>query len=149
MWQIWLIAAGVFFIAEIITLGFLMFWLGVGALLAMVVSFFIDNIIIQATVFVISSAILILGTKPFVDKFVNNKKSVKTNVYSMLGQEGLVTQDINLIKATGQVNVNGEIWSATCKGTTTIPQGTAVKVLKVRGVKLLVEPIKEKSTVTN
>lgn len=149
MWQFWLIASGIFFIAEIITLGFLVFWLGVGALLAMVVSFFIDNLIIQATVFVVSSAILILATKPFVDKFINNKKSVKTNVYSLIDQEGLVTQDINLIEATGQVNVNGEVWSATCKGNSTIPQGTTVKVLKVNGVKLLVEPIKEKSTVAN
>ena len=55
MWQIWLIIAGVCLIAEIITVGFLIFWLAIGALLAMVVSFFTDNIIIQTAVFVISS----------------------------------------------------------------------------------------------
>ena len=32
MWAIWLIAAGVFFIAEIATTGFLIFWLGLGSL---------------------------------------------------------------------------------------------------------------------
>ena len=37
MWQIWLIASGVFFILEIFTVGFLLFWLGVAALLATVV----------------------------------------------------------------------------------------------------------------
>ena len=55
MWQIWLIASGIFFICEIITVGFLVFWLGVGALIAMLVSFFTSNIIIQMSVFVVSS----------------------------------------------------------------------------------------------
>ena len=55
MWQFWLIAAGIFFIGEIITTGFLIFWLGIGSLLAMIVSFLTDNIIIQTAVFVVSS----------------------------------------------------------------------------------------------
>ena len=66
MWIFWLIAAGIFFIIEIATVGFLIFWLGIGALLAMITSLFTDNIIIQTAVFVISSAVLIPLTKPFV-----------------------------------------------------------------------------------
>ena len=49
MWLIWLIAAGVFFIGEIATTGFLIFWLGIASVLAMIVSIFTDNIIIQTT----------------------------------------------------------------------------------------------------
>ena len=71
MWQFWLIIAGIFFIGEIITVGFLVFWLAVGALLAMITSFFIPNIIVQTAVFVISSTILIFATKPFVKRFVD------------------------------------------------------------------------------
>ena len=52
MWQIWLIISGVCFIVEIITVGFLIFWLAIGALFAMLVSFFTDNIVIQTAVFV-------------------------------------------------------------------------------------------------
>ena len=47
MWSLWLIAAGVFFIIEIATTGFLLFWLGVGALLAMATSFITDSIFIN------------------------------------------------------------------------------------------------------
>lgn len=36
MWQFWLILAGLFLILEIITVGFLVFWFSVGALVAMV-----------------------------------------------------------------------------------------------------------------
>ena len=83
MWQIWLIIAGLFFIGEIITVGFLIFWFGIGALIAMTVSFFTANIIIQTTVFVISSAILLFATKPFVKKFVDVKPT-NTNAFSIL-----------------------------------------------------------------
>ena len=47
MWQIWLIIAGICLIIEIMTVGFLIFWFAIGALLAMVTSLFTDNIIIQ------------------------------------------------------------------------------------------------------
>lgn len=143
MWQFWLIAAGVFFIAEIATMGFLVFWLGVGSLFAMIVSFFTDNLVVQTAVFVISSIILLLTTKPFVNKFVNKKKNVKTNCYSLIGDEGIVTEDINTLESTGQVKVNGEVWSATCDDDLTIAKGSAIKVVKVNGVKLFVKPIKE------
>ena len=58
MWQVWLIIAGLFFVGEIATVGFLIFWFGIGALIAMIVSFFTSNIIIQTTIFVISSTII-------------------------------------------------------------------------------------------
>ena len=97
-------------------------------------------LLIQTTVFVIASAILILATRTFVDKFANNRKKVPTNVYSIINQEGLVVEDINSIEGTGQVKINGELWSAICTGNNTISKGTTIKVLEVQGVKLLVEP---------
>ncbi len=135
MWQIWLIIAGVCLIAEIITVGFLIFWLAIGALLAMVVSFFTDNIIIQTTVFVISSCILIFATKPFVKKFAKGAPNVKTNFYSIIGKTAMVTQDIDSINGTGQIKVDGEVWSATSEDGINIPKGTEVKILEVAGVK--------------
>ena len=70
MWYIWLIAAGVFFVVEIMTVGFMIFWLGVAALLACLVSLITSNLVIQTAVFVISSALLLLLTRPFVEKFI-------------------------------------------------------------------------------
>ena len=142
MWQIWLILAGVFLILEIFTLGFLIFWLSIGALFAMIVSFFTDNIIIQTTVFVVSSTILIFATKPLVKKFAQNKNSIRTNVYSVIGKTGLVIEEIDPIQSTGQIKVNGEIWSATTKNNVIIPEGSEVEVLEVKGVKAIVDPIK-------
>ena len=142
MWYIWLILAGVFLIIEIMTVGFLIFWLSIGSLFAMIISFFTENIIVQTAVFVISSTILIFATKPFVKKFTKNNSSIKTNVYSIIEKTGIVTQEINSIQATGQIKVNGEIWSAIGENGTNIPEGTEVKVLDIKGVKAIVSPTK-------
>lgn len=140
MWQFWLIASGIFFIVEIITVGFLVFWLGVAALITMCVSFFIDNIFIQAVVFIIASAILILATKPFVKKFVHNNNGTKTNVFSIVGKKAIVTKDINSINGTGLIKVDGETWSAEGKDGSNIEKGTEVEILKIDGVKAIVSP---------
>ena len=142
MWQIWLIIAGVCLVIEIITVGFLIFWLAIGAILAMIVSFFTDNLIVQTAVFVISSTILIFATKPFLKKFTSNKESIKTNVYSIIGKVGIVTNDINSINGNGQIKVDGEVWSAIGENEINIPKGTEVEIIEIKGVKAIVSPKK-------
>lgn len=143
MWQIWLIIAGICLVIEIMTVGFLIFWFAIGALLAMVVSLFTNNIIIQTSVFVISSTILIFATKPFVKKFANNKNAIQTNVYSTVGKTGIVTKDIDSVQALGQVKVGGETWSAVGLNDVNIPQGTEVEIKEIKGVKAIVAPIQK------
>lgn len=145
MWYIWLILAGVFLIGEVMTAGFLIFWLSIGSLIAMIVSFFTDSIIIQTSIFVISSVILIFATKPFVKKFAK-VETVLTNAKSIIGKKGIVTVDINSIKATGQVKIDGEIWSAIGEDETDIPKGAEIEVLEIKGVKVIVRPIKQLSS---
>lgn len=138
MWQFWLIVAGLFFVGEIFTLGFLIFWFGIGALFAMIVSFFTTNIIIQTTVFLITSTIFILATKPLVKKFVDVKKT-NTNVFSIIGKKALVIKDIDPINSSGQIKLNGEVWSAETENNEIIKEGSEVEVLKITGVKAIVK----------
>ena len=122
MWVFWLIAAGIFFIIEMATIGFLVFWLGIGALLAMVTSFITDNIFIQALVFVITSTLLLIFTRPLVNKFIKIPKEIKTNAYSIIGKKGIVISKINNIEGTGQIKMDGEIWSAKSATDEDIPE---------------------------
>ena len=142
MWYIWLIIAGIFLIFEIFTAGFLLFWLSIGALITMIVSFFTSNIAIQTAVFVVSSAILIFATKPFVKKFAKTK-TVKTNAFSIVGQNGIVIKDIDSINSKGQIKVDGEVWSAVGKNDVNIEKGTEVEIVEIKGVKAIVTPIKK------
>ncbi|MFR8104803.1 MAG: NfeD family protein [Clostridia bacterium] len=145
MWQLWLISAGLFFVLEIATTGFLVFWFGIGCLFAMVTSFFTDNVFIQSTVFVISSTCLLFFTRKFVNKFANNKEKINTNAFSVLGKTGIVTEEINAANGTGQVKIEGEIWTA--KADQVIPEGSSIDVLKIDGVKVMVAPHQKESTI--
>ena len=140
MWQMWLIASGVFFIIEIFTVGFLIFWLGVGALIAMLISFLTSNIIIQTAVFVISSGLLIFATKPLVNK-ITKKEIVPTNVYSIVGKKGIVIEDIDWLTGTGQIKSEGEVWSAKTNEQINISKGTEVEIESIDGVKVIVKPL--------
>ena len=144
MWKFWLIASGIFFIGEIFTVGFLIFWFAIGALLTMIASFFINNIFIQAVIFVVSSSILLLLTKPLVNKFVV-KKTVPTNVYEVIGKKGIVTVAIDSNHGKGQVKVGNETWTAVSDEI--LSQDTEVEVLKVDGVKLIVKSVKNEQEV--
>ena len=141
MWQWCLIASGIFFIGEIMTVGFLLFWFGIASLISMVVSFFTSNLVIQMVVFLVSSVILILATKPFVKKFMN-KKNIATNAYSLIGKTGLVIQEIDNVKGIGQIKVGGEVWSAQSEDNSVIPVNTEIELTKIDGVKAIVKPIK-------
>lgn len=144
MWKFWLIVAGICFVIESFTIGFLVFWFGIGALAALVASLFISNIWIQSLIFIIVSSLLLIFTKPLVKKFVKEKDIIPTNVYSIIGKEGIVFESIDTINGVGKVKVNGELWSAT--SLENIEKGTKVKVLKVNGVKLEVEKLFSNST---
>ena len=143
MWPIWLVLAGIFFIVEIATTGFLVFWLGIGSLFAMITSFFTENLIIQMVVFI--TTLLIIFTKPVVKKFlIKDEDTVVTNVYSIIGKKAIVTKDINPTLGVGQIKVEGQDWSAKCDSDAIIEKGTEVEILDINGVKAVVTPIVDK-----
>ena len=139
MWKFWLIIAGLCFVIESFTVGFFVFWFGVGALIALVTSLLIENFWVQAFSFVISSTLLLILTKPFVKKFIKDTETKPTNIYSIIGKEAIVLEDIDSINGSGQVKVKGEIWSATSDEN--IEKGTKVKITNVNGVKVKVEKL--------
>ena len=139
MWQFWLLLAGICVIIESFTLGFFVFWFAIGALFALIVSLFTTNIIIQSVVFVVTSTLLLLLTKPLIKSFVKMPKAKATNVYGLINKEGLVLEDIDSLNSTGKVKVNGELWSAVSD--TNIPKDSKIKVLSINGVKLKVQKI--------
>ena len=140
MWKIWLVLSGIFLVIEIINVGFLLFWFSIGALLA-IVSLFIDNVVIQSAVFIISSTILLFATKPLVNKILPKEPTIKTNSFSFEGKTGKVIADIIPDDGVGQIKVDGETWSAKSSDNTYIPKDTEIIVEKIEGVKAIVKPL--------
>ncbi len=140
MWILWLIASGVFFLGEIFTVSFLLFWPGVGAFLAFLTSLLVpENLLLQVAVFVISSVIMIVFTKPLVNRLFKNKDDTSMNNSAIIGKKGTVIKQIDDQNPIGQVKVNGELWSAIKSDKAkSISVGESVIIEKIDGVKLLV-----------
>lgn len=62
-WQIWLIIAGLCLVLEMATVGFLIFWFAIAALITALLSLFIESIVAQTAIFVLLSAALIFLNK--------------------------------------------------------------------------------------
>jgi len=139
MWQFWIILSGIFFIIEMATVGFLVFWFGIGALITMIVSLFTSSLVIQTTVFVFSSTLLLFLTRPFVNKFTKKENEIQTNAYSIIGKRGIVLKDIDPINGTGQVKIGTEVWSAKSSDDRKIEKGIEVEILEIEGVKVVVK----------
>ena len=123
------------------TVGFLLFWFGFGSLVAMIVSFFTSNIIIQTSAFLIVSIILLFITKPFVNKFVNKTPTVITNAYNIIGKKAIVLEDIDPIQSKGLVKIGTETWSAESESDRKILKDTEVEVTAIKGVKAVVRSL--------
>ena len=138
-WIIWLIVAAFFFILEIATEGFLVFWFGIGAVASIGTSFLTENISIQIAVFAVVSILLVLSTRKLTDKM--KPKEVPTNVYTILGKKAVVSQAIDNLKGSGQIKIDGDIWSAKSESDEPIEEGASVEILNIDGVRAVVKQI--------
>ena len=137
-WIIWLAAFVILIGIEAATMALTTIWFAGGALIAFLIALAGGPLWLQITLFLAVSVVLLLFTRPLALKYMN-KGVEKTNVDSMPGKSGIVTQSIDNLKAQGKVTVNGMEWTARSKDGSQIEEGRVVRVYGVEGVKLIVE----------
>ena len=120
---------------EVATVNLVTIWFIVSALVALLLAFFNVDFIVQFAVFVILGVILLVTTRSYLEKLLNKNKQ-KTNLDRVVGMEGLVTEKITKHNP-GEVKVDGKKWTAI--SSKTIAEGKTVKIVKIEGVKLVVE----------
>lgn len=135
----WIIVFLVLVFIELVTVNLVTIWFAIGSIAAYITTYFTDNLVIQLVVFIVVSIISLLAIRPLAKK-LRKTEFEPTNLDRVIGKEGVVTKDITK-NDYGEVKVLGNIWTATSKKV--IKKGTQVKVLKIEGVKLLVEEVKE------
>lgn len=133
----WLVALVALAVLEAATVTLVSLWFALGALAALITSFFVNNIWIQFAVFLVVSLATLLVIRPLARRYVTPKQ-VATNADRAVGAEGVVTQAIDNRNAQGQVTVSGNVWTARADPEEPIPKGTLVRVLRIEGVKLIV-----------
>lgn len=136
---IWLVIAVVLFVVESFTVQLLCVWFAVGALVSMLASLLGASTAVQFALFFITSIAVLLIWRPFLKKRITPKKTA-TNADAVIGQEGLVIEEIDNTLQTGRVSVGGLDWTARSENGKIIPARQKVTVKKIEGVKLIVEP---------
>ena len=139
-WIIWLIIIIILTILELSTVNLTTIWFVASAIIALIISFFTDNYVIQFGVFVILGVILLVTTRPLLQKALKQSK-VATNFDRIIDMEGIVTEKITK-NQSGEVKVDGKLWTANADKT--IKENSIVKVLEINGVKLKVEKVEDK-----
>lgn len=125
-------------IIEVVTVNLVTIWFVASGIAALIASYFTDSFLIQLGIFVILGIFLLLTTKKPLEKLLNKTKH-KTNLDRIIGMNGIVTESITKNKS-GEVKVDGKIWTAIADKA--IKKDSTVKILKIEGVKLVVEEVK-------
>ena len=138
----WFILLIVFGVAEAMTVAMVSAWFALGALGGLIVSLCNGPLWLQIVVFLAVSCASLGLLRPFAQKHFNNKVA-KTNVDSVVGSTGYVTEPIDNVLAQGQVKLDAMVWSARSTTGDPIKQDTLVQVDRVEGVKVFVSPKKD------
>ncbi len=139
MW-FWLIVFVVLLVCELATTALISVWFCGGALFALFADLLGIPFIVQIAVFVAVSIILLVLTRPFVKK-ISKKEVLKTNVDNLIGKKAMVTRKIDNSQFSGEVNINGQIWSAISVDDEIIEPLQTVVVEKIQGVKAVVKSV--------
>ena len=146
MAMFWLILLVIFLVAEAGTVALVSLWFAAGALAALVAALLGGGMLWQMGMFLLVSAGLLLALRPWAKRYLN-PKITRTNVDSVIGSAGLVTSEVDNVKATGQVKLGAMEWTARSTSGDPIPAGPMVTVDRIEGVKVFVTPVKEAQTV--
>jgi len=134
----WAAAIIIFGALEAMTAQFVSIWFLAGAVAALISALFSASVVVQVIIFVCVTILALVITRPLVKKYINPKKE-RTNADKVIGQIGIVCQDIDNIHAKGQVKIDGKIWTARSVDNQFIPENTEVIIEKIEGVKLIVK----------
>ena len=136
---VWLVLLLLFAGGEAVSVGLTSIWFAAGALAALVAALLGGALWIQITLFLAVSILCMAAVRPLAKKHLNSKVE-HTNADRVIGAEAQVTEDIDNIHGKGAVIIRGMTWSARSQDGAPIAAGTMVRVLRIEGVKVFVEP---------
>lgn len=134
----WLITFIVLLVCELVSSALVSVWFCGGALVAIVANLLSAPFLIQLIIFIIVSAVLLIITRPLAKKILK-KDTLKTNVSSLIGKKAVVTKEIDNTECIGEINVNGQIWSARSFDDEIIKESSNVVIEDIQGVKAIVK----------
>lgn len=137
----WLIILVILVVIELATMGLTTIWFAGGSLVAFIAAVLHAGLPLQIILFFAVSFVLLFFTRPIALKYFNVDR-IKTNAESLVGETGVVLEEINNVQSSGRIQVKGQEWTArSTDDDTIVAAGHLVKIQRIEGVKLIVEEI--------
>lgn len=145
VWILWIILGVGLIIAEVFTLGFVLFWFGIGALAAAFVGYLGLGFFWQFLVFALVSSALTAMSRTIFAKYFSHGETdaVKTGIDALPGQVGMVISDSKGALNESAVKVYGSTWTAFPVDDEALTEGEKVEVVRVQGASIYVRKIRD------
>lgn len=137
---IWIAAMVIFGVVEAVTVGLASIWFVVGSVAGLIAAICGGPVWLQIALFFVVSIVCLAATRPLVKKLLH-KDVTATNADRVLGQTARVTESIDNAVPTEAVYVGGMTWTARSESGQPIPRNAQVKIVRMEGVRLFVEPV--------
>lgn len=141
MTYVWLAVVVFAIVLEAVTAALVSIWFVPAGVISMVLALLNLPIWLQLTAFLILSAVFVFVFRSWFCKGVR-KNDTRTNLDAVIGADARVIERICNIDGKGAVKVMGKEWSARSVDDEIYDEGDIVRVIEIRGVKLIVEKIK-------
>jgi membrane protein implicated in regulation of membrane protease activity len=145
-WILWTVLGVILIIAEVFTFGFVLFWFGIGALLAALAGWLGLGFGWQFLIFaVVSTALTVMSRTIFANLYQNkNENALKTGMDSLPGQIGTVTSASRGALQEAAVKVFGSTWTAfPVDDKQPLQEGEKVQVVEIKGSSIYVQRVGE------
>jgi membrane protein implicated in regulation of membrane protease activity len=146
-WIIWVIVGIALIVAEIFTMGFVLFWFGIGALAAAFAGFLGLGVGWQFLVFAVISIALTAMSRTIFLKYLplgDDESNVKTGMDALPGKVGTVTSASKGALMEAAVKVYGSTWTAyPIDGESELVEGEKVEVVQIKGSSIYVRRIRD------
>ena len=143
---VWLGTAVVFALVELIFVGgtFILLPWSTSAFVAAILAFYDVSIDIQWAVFVLGGALLFFVLYRWARRFVNDSPATPgVGADRLVGLVGIVVVAVEVddVDRRGRVRIHSEEWGAISDADQVIGAGARVRVLEMRGTRVVVEPV--------
>lgn len=141
---IWVVLGVAFMIAEIFTLGFVLFWFGIGAIAAALAGYLGASIGLQFLIFAVVSIALTAMSRTILTRYLPHPTDrILTAIDSLPGKVGTVTGASKGALNEGAVKVYGSTWTAYPVDDIALTEGEKVEVVEVKGSSIYVRRIRD------
>ncbi len=135
MW--WLIAAGGFAIALVLTTMPELGMLAAGAVAAAAAAGLSDSLVVQVIVFAVVSTALILAVRPIARRARTQPPALRSGSDALMGRSAVVLERVDA--TSGRIKLAGEVWSARSLGEDdSYEPGSQVSVVEIDGATAVV-----------